>query len=312
MALDPQVAGILQMLAEAEGPDMTESPPEVGRELYRGMGATLDAQSVPCKVRDTTVAGPAGDIPVRVYSPETGDADVLPGIMFFHGGGFVIGDLDSHDGLCRLFAKDVGVRVIAVHYRLAPEAKFPAAPDDCFAALNAVRSRAAEFGVDPNNMAVAGDSAGGNLSAVIAQLNKAAGGAPLKYQMLIYPTTQAHADTPSMRENAEGYMLERKTMDWFFGHYTDGVAGLDMNDPKLSPINGDLAGLPPATVVTAGFDPLRDEGRAYADKLSAAGVPVKYVNYESLIHGFANMSGVVEAAKAAVDDMSRDLKAALT
>ncbi len=311
MTLDPQIAGILQMMTAQEGPDMTTLPPEAGREMYRAMALMLDAQEVPTNSRDTTVAGPAGDIPVRVYSPATGDAETLPGIMFFHGGGFVIGDLDSHDALCRTFANDVGARVIAVHYRLAPEAPFPAAPEDCFAAFKDVVSRAGEFGVDASRMAVAGDSAGGNLSAVVAQMAKANGGPALKYQMLIYPTTQAHADTPSMKENAEGYFLERKTMDWFFGHYIDGAKDLDLADARLSPICGDVSGLPPATVVTAGFDPLRDEGKMYADKMAAAGVTVKYVNHPSLVHGFANMTGAVDAARVAVADMSADLKAAL-
>ena len=311
MALDPQVEALLAQLAEAGGPKIWEVSPEDARAMYVAMGQMLDPQDLPIgDIRNTTVPGPACDIPVRVYSPVEGNADTLPGLMFFHGGGFVIGDLDSHDALCRALSNGGKCRVIAVHYRLAPEAPFPAAVEDCHAALQAVRANASAFGVDPNCMGVSGDSAGGNLSAVISQLVKANGEPPLKVQLLIYPATQVHADTPSMRENAEGYVLEKGTMDWFMDHYTSG--GYSPSDTRLSPLLADdLSGLPPATVITAGFDPLRDEGKAYADKLSAAGVSAKYINYEGMVHGFANMAGVLDVAREAVADMAGDVRAAL-
>ena len=311
MALDPQVEALLAQLAEAGGPKMWEMSLAEARAMYVAMGQMLDPQDLPTgEITNTTIQGPAGDIPVRVYSPLAGNADTLPGLMFFHGGGFVIGDLDSHDAICRGLANGGQCRVIAVDYRLAPEAPFPAAVEDCYAALNAVRKDADAFGVDPARMGVCGDSAGGNLSAVISQMVKENGDIPLKVQLLIYPATQINADTPSMRENAEGYVLEKGTMDWFMGHYTSG--GYDASDPRISPLLADdLSGLPPATVITAGFDPLRDEGKAYAVKLAAAGVPVKYINYEGMMHGFVNMAGVLDVGREAVADLANDAKALL-
>ena len=206
----------------------------------------------------------------------------------------MIGDLDTHDDLCRCLANGSGCRVVSVDYRLAPEHPFPAAVDDCFAATQMRRRpRRGDLGIDPKRLAVGGDSAGGNLAAVVAQLAKLGGGPAIAFQLLIYPVTQLGApDTPSMRENAKGYFLEKEGMDWFTRCYAPDKE--HRSDPRLSPLLcKDLSGQPPAYVITAGFDPLRDEGKDYADKLDAAGVPVTYVNYPGMVHGFFSMRGLI-------------------
>jgi acetyl esterase len=263
--------------------------------IFRGNDAPIG------KVDERTIPGPAHPIPVRVYTPLGAKDGVLAGLVFFHGGGFVIGDLDTHDDLCRCLANESGCRVVSIDYRLAPEHPFPAAVEDCFAATRYVAAHAGEFGIDRKRLAVGGDSAGGNLAAVVSQLAKGEGGPPLAFQLLIYPVTQlgAPVDTPSMRENAKGYFLEKEGMDWFTKLYCPETR--HRSDPRLSPLLcGDLAGLPPAYVITAGFDPLRDEGKAYADKLDAAGVPVTYVNYPGMVHGFFSMRGLIPKAREAV------------
>jgi acetyl esterase len=307
--LDPILKGLLDQMAANPMPKLWEIPPAAGREMYKGMSAMLDPQNVPIgKVEDRKIPGPGGEIPIRIYTPVGGGAGALPAVVFFHGGGFVIGDLNTHDALCRQLSNEAKARVIAVDYRLAPENKFPAAADDCFAALKWVASQASAIGVDANRIAVCGDSAGGNLSAVVCQLAKHAGGPQIVYQVLMYPTTIAHAKTDSMKAFEKGYFLEREAMDWFFDAYVP--KGHDLKDPKLAPFYGDVRGLPPAYVITAGFDPLKDEGKHYADKMAAAGVPVSYKDYPALVHGFFNMSGVVPQAKDAIQDVAAKLKGA--
>jgi acetyl esterase len=199
--------------------------------------------------------------------------------------------------------------VVAVDYRLAPEHKFPAAADDAYAAVKWVEQNASKLGVDANRIAVAGDSAGGNLSAVVALMAKQKGGPRIVFQLLIYPVTQARANTTSMNTFAEGYFLEKKTMEWFFDQYLD--PGADLNDWRVSPLAAaDLAGLPRAYVVTAGFDPLKDEGKAYADKLNHAGVAAVYIDYPGMVHGFFNMSGVVPTAREAIADAAKAMRKA--
>lgn len=307
--LDAVLKGLLDQMAANPMPKIWEIPPTAGREMYKGMSAMLDPQNVPIgKVEDRKVPGPGGDIPVRIYTPVGGGAAALPAVVFFHGGGFVIGDLNTHDALCRQISNEAKARVIAVDYRLAPEHKFPAAADDCFAALKWVADQASTIGVDANRIAVCGDSAGGNLSAVVCQLAKKAGGPRIVYQVLMYPTTIAHAQTPSMAAFGKGYFLEREAMDWFFDSYVP--KGHDLKDPKLAPFWGDVTGLPPAYVITAGFDPLKDEGKQYADKMAAAGVAVTYKDYPAMVHGFFNMSGIVPQAKDAIHEVAAKLKAA--
>jgi acetyl esterase len=309
MSLDPILKGLLDQMAANPMPKIWEIPPPAGREMYKGMAAMLDPQDVPIgKVEDRKIPGPGGDVPVRIYTPMGAGAAALPAVVFFHGGGFVIGDLQTHDALCRQIANGAKARVIAVDYRLAPEHKFPAAADDCFAALKWVAAQASAIGVDANRIAVCGDSAGGNLSAVVCQMAKAAGGPHIVYQVLMYPTTIAHAKTGSMKDFERGYFLEREAMDWFFDAYVP--KGHDMKDPKLAPFWGDVKGLPPAYVITAGFDPLKDEGKQYADKMSAAGVHVTYKDYPALVHGFFNMSAVVPQAKEAIAEVAAKLRGA--
>lgn len=299
MSLDPLVKGLLDQMASQPQPKLWELPPEQGRAMYKMMGQMLDVQNVPIgKVENRTIPGPGGEIPIRIYTPVAQGGGALPAILFYHGGGFVIGDLDTHDSVCRQLSNEARAKVVAVDYRLAPEHKFPAAPDDCFAALKWVDAQASAIGVDGNRLAVAGDSAGGNLSAVVCHMAKAQGGPQIQFQALIYPTTIAHSDTPSMKAFQAGYLLEREAMDWFFDSYVP--KGQDLKDWKLAPYHGDCAGLPPALVVTAGYDPLKDEGKAYADKMKAAGVPVEYVDYPAMIHGFYNLGAVLPQAKGAI------------
>jgi acetyl esterase len=234
-------------------------------------------------VEDRNIPGPAGEIPVRIYTPLNA-AGVLPCLVWYHGGGWVIGNLDGADNSCRSMANASGCKVVSVDYRLAPEHRFPAAADDSFAALEWVANNAASLGIDANRIAVGGDSAGGNLAAVVSQMARDAGGPNVVFQVLIYPVTDVAMDTGSYSANAEGYLLTRDSMVWFWGHY------LHTNDgthPKASPIRHEnLAGLPPAIVITAEFDPLRDEGEAYAKAMQDAGVKVQVKRYDGQIHGF--------------------------
>ena len=248
--------------------------------------------------------------PVRSRCGSTGPSDEagLPVVVFFHGGGWVIGDLESHDHMARVFASKAECVVVAVDYRLAPEHKFPSAADDAWAALEYVATHAEELGVDADRIAVAGDSAGGNLAAVVAVQARDSEHVEVISQVLLYPVTDGECDRPSMAENAEGYMLTRSAMDWFHEQYAadDG----DRRDPRYSPIYADLEGVAPAVVVTAEYDPLRDQGNAYAVALSDAGVDVVHTQYEGMIHGFFSMDAGLDSAKEAQDDVAAALKAA--
>ncbi len=298
MSLDVYVRNLLDQMAALKAPKLWELGPQAARaatklSIFRATDTPIG------KSEDRKIPGPGGEIALRVYTPLGATGNLLPGFVFFHGGGFVIGDLDTHDDICRCLANGSGCRVVSVDYRLAPEHPFPAAVEDCVAATNWVAAHAAEVGVDPKRLAVGGDSAGGNLAAVVSQLARK-DGPQIVFQLLIYPVTQLGApDTPSMRENAKGYFLEKDAMDWFTKLYAPDKA--HRSDPRLSPLKAaDLSGLPPAYVITAGFDPLRDEGRDYADKLDAAGVSVTYVNYPGMVHGFFSMRGLIPKAREAV------------
>lgn len=260
------------------------------------------------QVTDLTLPGPGGEIPVRRYSP--GGEAPLPAVVYFHGGGWVIGDLESHDDLCRELANQANCVVIAVDYRLAPEYPFPAAADDAVAATRWIRDNAADFGIDPTRMAVAGDSAGGNLATVVSAELRQDAAAPLKLQALIYPVTDLRAfDTGSHKEFAAGFGLTGEAMAWFRDHY---LGAADAADPLVSPLAAtDLSGLPPAWVITAELDVLRDEGEAYADALQAAGNEVVARRYDGMVHGFVSMAGILSVGRQARSDLAAALRQAL-
>jgi acetyl esterase len=259
------------------------------------------------RVEENTAPGPAGDIPVRVYAPA--ERGPLPALVYFHGGGFVCGSLESHDALCRALANRARCLVMAVGYRLAPEHPFPAAPEDCFAAVRFLAQRGREFGADPARIAVAGDSAGGNLAAVTALVCRERGGPALCHQLLLYPVMARDFETASYRANADGYLLTRDTMIWFWRQYLRDPA--DAENPLAAPLAAkDVSGLPPATVVTAEFDPLRDEGEAYALRLARAGVPTELTRRPGLIHGFLSFPDRIDRARLEIDRLGRRLREA--
>jgi len=300
MALDTFVKGLMDQMAANPMPKLWEVPPPQGREMYRMMASALEPPAVAIgKIENTTMPGPAGPLKLRIYTPVAEGGAALPALVYFHGGGWVIGDLDTHDALCRTLANEAGARVIAVDYRLAPEHKFPGAADDCYAAVKWVEENASELGVDANRIAVAGDSAGGNLAAALCLVQREAGRPMPAFQMLIYPATDMRAVAPSHTTNGQGYMLTNDSIHWYRGNYIADQA--DWSDWRASPLLASShAGLPPALVLTAGFDPLRDEGLQYANALSAAGVPTQYVCFERQIHGFITMGRVIEEAHTAV------------
>jgi acetyl esterase len=291
MPLDPELAGLLQFIEGA--PPMSEGTPAQAREAYRKLTVGMRQSVIDvADVQETEVTGAEGPLPARVYRPA--GQEPFPTVVLFHGGGFVIGDLDTHDNLARGICASAGAVVVSVDYRLAPEHPFPAAPRDAIAATTNIASRLAQFG-GSEVLAVAGDSAGGNLSAVVARQVQG-----IAAQFLIYPATDVPGDYPSREENATGYFLDAPTLVWFLGHFAP--AGSDLTDPLMSPIHGRVDGLPPAVVVTAEFDPLRDEGGAYAAALIAAGVEVDHHCYPGMIHGFIDMGGFSAGAQLATDD----------
>ncbi len=307
MPLDPQAAALLEQMNQAGTPDVTTLEPAVVRQLFGSIGPATAVQEV-ARVQNRTIPGPAGPIPVRLYWPEGNGPH--PVLVFFHGGGFVICDLDSHDGACRALANGVGCLVMSVDYRLAPEARFPAGPADCYAATCWAGENAASLGGDPSRIAIGGDSAGGNLAAVTAQQVRDRGGPDLAYQLLVYPVTDHAFDTDSYRENAEGYMLTRDMMRWFWDHYLEKRA--HGSQPLASPLRApDLENLPPALVITAEFDPLRDEGEAYAARLRESGVPVELIRFDGMFHGFWSMFELLDKGKQAMSASCERLRAAL-
>lgn len=303
MALDPQAKLILDLMADS-GFTFDGMTPE---ELRSRMALTTMPSPIElASITDRTIPGPAGEIPVRIYRPS--DAPGLPVTVFFHGGGWVIGDLESHDHCCRTIASKAECVVVAVDYRLAPEAKFPAAFDDAWAATEWVATHGDELGVDASRLAVAGDSAGGNLAAVVANTSRDHEHVEVISQVLIYPVVDGECDRPSMSENAEGYLLTSTAMDFFHGHYSR--SEVDLADPRFSPILAELEGAAPAVVITAEYDPLRDQGNAYAVKLTEAGVDVDHVQYDGMFHGFFSMDAGLDVAKDAQEQVANALRAA--
>lgn len=312
--LHPQAQAWLEFLKARGVPPTHTLSVEDARRVYRERrSVTQPAPPEVGLVRELGADGPHGAIPLRLYRPIGSAPDAtLPVLVYYHGGGWVIGDLETHDTLCRELANGAGCAVVAVDYRLGPENRFPAAVDDCIAATRWVRANAASLGIDPLLLAVGGDSAGGNLAAVVAialRDNGDAGDAPLAFQLLIYPATDMRRTAPSHTSNGQGYVLTSDTITYFHDHYIDDVAhDLDWRaSPLLHP---DLSRLPPAFVLTAGFDPLRDEGLAYADALAAAGNATTYVCFDRQIHGFILMGKVLDEAHAAVALCASELRRA--
>jgi len=311
MPLDPIVKGFLDQMKAMGGPTLSEAGPVAGREQFVALMQMVGPRDVPVgKTENKLVPTPTGGVPIRIYTPVAAGADPMPALIFFHGGGFVIGGIETHDGVCRMMANEGGFRVVSVDYRLAPENKFPAAFDDAFAALAWVAQNAAEIGVDANRIAVGGDSAGGALAAEVAQAAKAKGGLPVAAQMLLFPVVQVGDETNSLREFAIGYFLEKETLDWFYSSYLP--PGADRNDPKISPLRAkDLSGLPPAFIMLGGFDPLHDEGMQYADKLRAAGVRVQVADYSDMVHCFIYLQAVLPQAHEALTAAAKAVAALL-
>ena len=295
MPVDHEIAAVLQLL-EAAGTPMHEMTPPQARDSFAALvvgGRRPEHVIAVASVQDTSVPGADGDLPARIYRPDA--SGVLPTVLLFHGGGWVIGDLETHDNTARAIARDARAVVVSVAYRLAPEAPFPAAVDDAVAAARWASKHLADLG-GGDALAVAGDSAGGNLAAVVAQELRT----KIAAQLLIYPSTDLTGQYPSRSENGTGYFLETRTMEWFFSQYAGHVTDIDA---RLSPLlQSNLAGVAPAVVVTAEFDPLRDEGEAYAAALKAAGVRVELRRYDGMVHGFFDMGGASVAARAAVEE----------
>ena len=305
MSLHPQASALLEALEEAPtigpGSDPAELravmrvPPPEHPEAVGGL-------------EDRLIPGPADPIPVRIYTP-SGEGP-FPLLVFFHGGGFVLCDLDSHDATCRALCNEATAVVVSVAYRLAPEHPYPAGPEDCFAATCWAAGHAQALGADASRLGVVGDSAGGCLAAAVTLMARQAGSPAIAFQGLIYPVTNCAFDTPSYRDNAQGYYLTREAMQWFWDQYLNDPAQAD--EPYASPLRAaDLGGLPAASLVTAGYDPLRDEGRAYGQALAAAGVPVQLHHFAGHFHGFAGMLGILDDARPALRLIAGDFHSAL-
>ena len=305
MSLDPQVAALLERVARSPLPPYHTVPAFVARRIYRDTRAALAPK--PPQLAEVKLLVFDGKVAVRAYRPVLGGS--LPALVFFHGGGWTIGDVDTHDVLCRQLAMDAHCAVFSVDYRLAPEHPFPAAVEDCVLATEYVHRNANALNVDPRRIAVGGDSAGGNLAAVVALMARDRGAPPLAYQLLIYPATDQRCEFASHERNAEGYLLTRDAIRFFRNAYLPDAK--DHTDWRASPLlAASHANLPPAFVLTAGYDPLVDEGRAYAERLANAGVEVAYKEYSDMVHGFVLFGGVLDTANAAVADCAERLREA--
>lgn len=308
--LHPQARALLDLMIERGVPPTHTLSVAEARRFYRERRHITQPEPPPIDtVRALTAEGPHGPIPLRLYRHGEGSSP-RPVLVYFHGGGWVIGDLDTHDTLCRQLALASDCVVVSVDYRMGPEHPFPAAVDDACAATRWVAAQAAALGLDATRLAVGGDSAGGNLAAVVSLALR--GELPLAFQLLIYPATDQHRTHESHRRNAQGYLLTADTMTWFHDHYITDPAQDD--EWRASPLrHPDLSRLPPALVLTAGYDPLRDEGMAYAQRLSESGVRATLVSFERQIHGFIPMGRVIDEANEAValcaDALKRALKA---
>jgi acetyl esterase len=309
--LEPEIGMALRLLS-LEKETFERFPPPRARDMVKREAKAFGGVPIPVRfVEDRSIQGPREHIVVRLYRDHlAGATEPTPLLVYFHGGGWVVGDLETHDPFCRFLARELGFPVVAVDYRLAPESPFPAAVDDSVAAFQWAVAHASELGIDPARIAVAGDSAGGNLSAVVSQVTTAAGGPTPAMQALIYPVTDLSTKHDSYRLFANGYFLTEAQMDWYRGHY---VGESEATDPRVSPLLAeDLSGLPPAYVTTAGFDVLRDEGEAYAQRLEEAGVPTTLRRHAGMIHGWVNGVSLGRSARRAADELATALRSGLS
>lgn len=307
MTIDPKAKALLIAIAAAGEPAVTEIPVDVARAQVEQGYASMRTPVMPvASMQDVVIRGPGGELTLRIYTP-FGEGP-FPVVVFFHGGGWVLFRLDAYDPICTNLCAESGFAVVSVDYRLAPEAKFPAATDDCLAATRWVAAEALSRGWNPERIFVAGDSAGGNLATVTALRIRNEGGPRLAGQVVIYPVTNYYIpNTASFREFSEGYGLTAEAMGWFWGHYLR--SSRDAANPYAAPMLAkDLSGLPAALLIIAGFDPLRDEGMAYARRLEAAGVPVQLSCYEEMIHGFISYLGILQQGKTAIREIAAWLK----
>ena len=310
MPLDRHAKRLLEMIAAGRRDQVDELSPESLRRSMVRLAEAADARHVAIGgVEEREVPGSAGSIPTRIYTPCDANSDPLPCIVYFHGGTGIFCSIATHDGLCRMLANSSGCRVISVGYRLAPEHPFPAGIEDGTHATSWIAQHAAELHVDAQRLVVAGDSAGGTIAAVICQLAARGEGPSIALQVLLCPVTDLAAESESRRAFAEGYFIERSTLEWAKSVY---CAGADVSDPRVSPLRANsLAGLPPAHIHTAEFDPMRDEGEAYARALKSAGVAVRYTCHPGLIHHFYCMAGAMPQARVVVGSIGAEIRSAV-
>jgi len=303
----PEIAGLLEQMGATPAPGLTSLSPDGARAFTKQMFPDPEEPTPVGDVMDLEIGELGNEFGIRVYVPE-GEGPFST-LLYFHGGGWVLGDIDSYDETCRRFVDETGAMVVSVDYRLAPEHQFPTPLNDCYTAAEWVVNNAESMQIDENNIAIGGDSAGANLAAAVTLLARDRGGPEFTHQVLIYPVTDYAFDTDSYEENADGYLLTKDDMETFWNQYLPNK--IDGKNPYASPLQArNLADLPPATVVTCGFDPLRDEGAAYAHRLSKAGVEVNYINYDDAIHGIVQMvvePMILTRAVELIDDVSTDL-----
>jgi len=310
--LDPAAKALMDAMDQAFPQVETMTGAEARAHVKRMVASLATDPEAVARVENRSVPGPDGPVPVRIYWPQTAPPAPLPALVYFHGGGWVICDLDTHDPTCRAITNNVGCVVVSVDYRLAPEHKFPAAAEDAYTATLWAAGNATDLGVDATRIAVGGDSAGGNLTAAVALMARDRHAPELVFQLMVYPVTDIVAmDTPSHRDNGEGYFLTTAAMEWYRRQYLTDLS--EASHPYASPLHADdLSGLPPALVITAELDPLRDEGEAYASRLLASGVPAVASRYDGVFHGFFSLGTLLDAAKQANEEAYAALREAFT
>jgi len=308
LTLDPQVEKILEEAAALGLPAYHDLSPTEARKQMLALAPPVDPLLAVKRIEDRSIPGPDGEIRIRLYYPAGGPPFAV--FIYFHGGGWVIGDLNTHHGFCHALAKTSGCLVVSVDYRLAPEHRYPAAVEDAYAATVWVAENSDVIHSDPDRLAVGGDSAGGHLAAVVALMTRDRKGPCIDLQVLIYPITDYNFNTPSYTENKEGYLLTRDLMKWFWDHFIDDEG--EANHPYVSPLRAEnLSDLPQALIVTAEYDPLRDEGEAYGQRLQEAGVTVTQSRYPGMIHAFIRMTARLDKAKEALDQVAGTLRRVL-